>query len=196
VTYESDTGFVPDTRDFVIFFLLKAGEAADWVRLTSAEGGFPVPADAIDTLGGRYDCLGFPNVMPVLSGAINGAYDEIEFSLSGVDLTAIRMLTTDRAIVNGAQVYVGIVDLDSALQPVGSIDWLLEGTAAAPRWERQGQGEGALFTISLPVSTALYERNQSAIAFLTPQGQRARSPDDAFCDMVPKMVAGMVVDWP
>lgn len=196
MSYESDSGYVADTRDFAIFFLLKAGTAANWVRLTSVEGGFTVPADSIDTLGGNYTCLGFPTGLPILSEAINGAFDSIDFSLPGVDATAIRLLTTDRAIVTGAAVHVGMIDLDSAQQPVGSIDWLIEGKAAAPRWSRQGQGEGALFTITLPVSTALFERNQSAIAYLTPTGQRSRSSDDAFCDFVTKMQAGMVVDWP
>lgn len=197
MTYESDAGYVPDSSGFAIFFLLKAGAtSADWVRLSSVEGGIAAPADDTDTLGGRYDCLGFPNGLPALTQAINGAYENIEFSLSGVDATAIRLLGADRDAVDGALFYIGIQDLDSEQQQVGSIDWLMEGTAGKPRWSRQGLGEGALFTITLPVSTALYVRNQSALAFLTPQGQRARSSDDAFCDYVPKIVAGMIVAWP
>lgn len=196
MSFDSDTGYVPDTPSFAIFFLLKAGAAADWVRLWSGEGDYALPADSTDTTGGIYLGLGFPVGLPSISQAINGAASSLEFTLSGVDATAVAMAGVDRHIVDGSMLYVGIVDLDDYQAPVGACDWLLEAMAGKPRTSRTGQGAGAVRTITLPASTDFYDRNLSAVAFWSPTGQRARSADDSFFDQIPTISAGMIIEWP
>ena len=201
MSYESDAAYVADGPSFGIFFLLKASRAspadpADWVRLWSGHGDFTLPADDTDTSGGTYAGLGFPVGLGALSSAINGAYTALDFTLSGVDATAVRLFGADRDIVEGALGYVGLLDLDETQQPVGTIDWLAEMIAGLPRASRQGQGDGAIVSISLPVLIGLFDRNQTAVSFWSATGQRTRSADDAFCDLTAKMSEGMVVAWP
>jgi hypothetical protein len=196
MSFDSDDSYVPDPPSFGIFFLIKAGDAASWVRVWSGDGFYDLPADGTDTSGGRYMGIGFPVGLPAISQAINGTSSNIEFSMSGVDATALRLAGADRNLVNGALVYLGLVDIDEHQQPTTSCDWILEGQAGKPRVSRVGRDEGALRTISLPVSTEFVDRNRAAIAWWSPSGQRARSADDAFCDQVPTISAGGVYTWP
>lgn len=196
MSFDSDETYVPDTPNFAIFFLLKCGEPEQWVRLWSGEGDFDLSADDFDTTGGRYISLGFPVGLPAISQAINGASTTLEFSLSGVDATALRMAGVDRDLVDGSIIHVGIMDLDEHQQPASGCDWLLEARAGKPRVSRTGRSEGALRTITLPASTDFTDRNRAAIAWWSPTSQRVRSPDDTFFDQVPAITAGMVISWP
>jgi len=197
VSFESDAAYVPDPPSFAIFFLMKVGvAAAGWIRVWSGEGDYALLADATDTTGGHYMGLGFPVGLPALSQAINGAATSLEFTLSGVDATALALAGVDRDQVDGSLLYVGIVDLDEHQQPMGSCDWLLEAQAGKPRTARTGRGDGAVRSITLPASTDFFDRNLSAVAYWSPTGQRARSPDDTFFDQIPTISAGMVIEWP
>lgn len=194
---ESDEGYVPDAPSFGIFFLLKQGaDPAKWVRLWSGDGDFPYPADAIDTTGGLYIGLGFPSGLPELTQCINGAFDNLEFVLSGVDENAIKLAGVNRHEVFGSSIHVGMVDLDEHQQPVGSFDWFLEARAGMPRIRRTGQGEDAVRAIVLPSSTAMIDRNTAEFGYWTPGDQRRRSPTDAMCDFTPKYGADTTVAWP
>lgn len=197
MSFESDGSYQPDTPNFAIFWLLKVGDApTGWVRLWSGAGDFDLPADDTDTTGGRYVSLGFPLGLPAFSQAINGAAASVEFSLSGVDAEAMRLVGVDRDQVDGALVYVGIMDLDEHQQPASTCDWLMEAQAAKPRVSRTGQGSRAVRTISLPCVTDFFDRNLAATAYWSPTGQRSRSGDDAFFDLIPTISAGMVIEWP
>lgn len=196
MSFDSDPSYVPDPPSFAIFFLLKCGAPDQWVRFWSGEGDYDLPPDTTDTTGGLYHGLGFPMGLPSMSQAINGAASSLEFSLSGVDATAMAMAGIDRQSVDGSPLYVGIVDLDNYQAPLGACDWLLEAQAGKPRTSRSGQGAGALRTITLPAATDFYDRNLAAVAFWSPTGQRARSADDSFFDQIPTMSAGMIIEWP
>lgn len=197
MTYASDAGYVPDTPSFGIFFLMKVGaDPALWIRLWSGFGNIRLPSDGIDTTGGTYQGLDFPTDLPGFDLAVNGEAAGVEFSISGVSATAVRLLGPSRADVSGSLVYLGILDLDSALQPVGVVDWLFEATAARPRSKRVGQDEGALYTITLPTMVDAYDREQTALAYWSPRSQDARSDGDRFFDQVPSMSVGMVIPWP
>lgn len=192
----SDAAFTPDPPNFIIFFLLKCGTPDQWMRAWSGRGDFPLAADAFDTTGGTYMGLPMPQGLPELSQAINGSFQGLEFSLSGVNAEIMTLAGADRDLVNGAKVHVGVMDLDEHQQPIGSADWLFRAIAAKPTVKRSGQGDLATRTISLPVSTAFKNRHLSPVAYLTPQGQRARSADDAFCDLTPAYSAASTVKWP
>lgn len=197
MSFESDPAYVPDPPSFAIFFLMKVGaDPANWVRVWSGDGDFDLPADATDTVGGRYVGLGFPIGLPELSQAINGAATSLEFTLSGVDATALRLAGVERDEVDGSLIYVGLVDLDESQQPATACDWLLEAQAGKPRVSRVGQSDTAVRTITLPASTDFFDRNLAATAYWSPTGQRARSPTDTFFDLIPTISQGMVIEWP
>lgn len=200
MSFDSDAGFVPDATGFAIFFLLKqrGGDPVEsgWVRLWSGSGDFALPADATDTSGGIYKGLGFPTAMEGLSGLINGDFDTLNFSLSGVDATALSMAGSDRADVDGALVHIGMIDLDGAAQAVGTTDWLWEGCAGRPRTQRIGLGEGATMSVVLPVTTSFFDRNLASQSWWSAKSQRLRDAADKFFDGMSSMTSWLVLPWP
>jgi hypothetical protein len=48
MTFDSDASYVPDTTNYGIFFLLRAGASADWIRLWSL-----LDEDSDDIIGAR-----------------------------------------------------------------------------------------------------------------------------------------------
>ena len=192
----SDDAFVPDTPSFAIFMLMKCGEPEDYVRFWSGIGDFRLAPDAVDTDGGTYKGLPFPQGLPELSQALNGAFQGIEFSLSGVNTEILRLAGVDRNIVDGARVHLGIMDLGDNHAPVGGCDWLFQAIAGKLIMRRMGQGDQAVRAITLPATTAFKDRLLAPLAYLTPTGQRSRSSDDAFCDMTPAYSAASTIKWP
>lgn len=197
MSFDSDAGYVPDTPNFAIFFLLCAGATpADWVRLWSGAGDYAFPADAFDTSGGTYIGLGFPLGIPAISQAFNGSASSLEFSLSGVDATALRAAGVDRETVNMSLLYVGLIDLDEHQQPVGTCDWLTEAQAGMPRTQRVGNGSGSVMSVTLPASLDFFDRNLAATNFWSDASQKLRSATDTMFAFIARMNLGMVISWP
>lgn len=194
----SDEAYVADTPSFAIFFLLKCGEPEQWLRACSVWGDFEVEADAFDTTGGIYKFLPFPTGLDELSQAINGTFQGVEFSMAGTLVTAevLQLAGIDRELVNGSLINIGIMDLGERQQPAGTLDWLFEAQAGWPKVQRFGRYPQAMRSISLPATAAYKDRHLAPIAYLTPQGQRARSADDAFCDLTPAYSSNSTVKWP
>lgn len=193
---DSDLAYVPDTPSFAIFFLLKAGDEHDWVRLWSGDGDYALEPDATDTGGGIYSSVGFPAGLPALTQVINGAFAALDFTLSGVSALGLALAGVDRDLVNGALVYVGLVDLGAGQAAAGAVDWILTAEAGKPRTRRVAQAEGAERSVTLPTSTALRDRNRAPFSFWTRIGQRNRSADDSFCDRVSLYALDATVQWP
>lgn len=193
----SDAAFVADTPSFAIFFLLRCGEPEQWVRASTVWGDIEVAADAIDTTGGIYRFLPFPTGLETLSQAINGAFQAIDITMSGVAVSAdvLQLANVDRHLVNGSRAHFGVMDLDERQQPASSLDWLSVAIAGMPRLSRIGQAGQAVRSITLPLTAAFKDRRLAPIAYLTPQGQRARSGDDSFCDRTPGYSAISSVTW-
>ncbi|MBI1682393.1 hypothetical protein [Caulobacter hibisci] len=196
MSFTSDAGYVPDTGNFALFWVLQVGASDNWVRVWSGAGDFALDPDDTDTTGGLYKGLDFPTAIPDLDLAVNGQASSVDFGVSGVSATAVRLLGVDRALVKGSSVFLGVMDLDDDQQPVGGVDWLFEGIAGAPRSSRIWQDGKALRTIVLPVVTDAFDRNQSALNFWSPPAQRVRSPGDRFFDQTPQMANFMIIKWP
>jgi hypothetical protein len=193
---ESDDAYVPDTLSVAFFWLLKCGTPDQWVRFWSGFGNYPHAADAIDTRGGIYTGLGDLQGLPELALALNGAFSGLEFSLSGLTVEALVLAGVDRDLVDGASIHVGMRDLGPFFEPVGGTDWLMRAIAGKPRTKRQGTPPQAVRTVTLPATLAFQDTNLTASQFLTPTGQRARSADDAFCDLTPAYSSNSTVKWP
>lgn len=193
---QSDETYAPDSPAYAIFWLLKVGEPEDWPRLWTGDGDFALSADAVDTTGGTYKSVGFPAGIEAFGQVINGASENIQFSLSGVDATAMRLAGVDRDAVNGSEIHIGMMDFDEFAQPTGPCDWLVELIAGKPRVRREGRDSGAVRTISLPATGGMKDRNMAGFAFWTGASQRRRSSDDAFCDRVTLYTKESTVKWP
>lgn len=192
----SDDAYVADTPSFAIFFLLKCGTEEQWVRFWSGQGLFELPADATDTTGGTYAGVGALLGLPELSGAFNGAYSALDFSLSGFPPEAVAAALEAADLVEWSRLHVGMVDLDHHQAPVGACDWMFRARAGRPAIKRTGQGLRRVRTISLPALTSFGDTRLTASRYLTPTGQRARSADDAFCDLTPAYSSNSTVKWP
>lgn len=194
--FRSDDGYQPETRDFAIYFLLKAGTPDKWVRFWSGENDRQLPPDDFDTAGGLYLPIGMPGGLPVISGALNGTYNVGEFAMSGVNQSAIQLLGEDRHLVNGAQIHIGLQDMGPYETPIGSVDWLGTFFAGKPGFRRQVSELGTTRTIFVPWVSGFFDRNLGRAAILSPESQRRRSPGDAACDFLPRIQAGMIIEWP
>lgn len=196
MSFESDAGYQPDTVNYGIFWLLKVGDPADWVRVWSGARDRRVAADSTDTAGGVYTGLNFPLEIPDFEICLNGQTGSGEFTMSGVGETAIRLLGVERDACQGAAIHLALQDFDREWQPIGSPTWLFEAIAARPKTSRQGLKSEATYTISLPWQNEFYDREEAALAYWGPSSQQRRSSGDRFMDRIPSMAERDIIDWP
>lgn len=201
---ESDEGFVPDTEHFIVHFLLKCGDPENWFRACSAAGVVDLPADGVETEGGRYYGIGRPSGYGALSSVINGEFSSVDFTLAGpgLDLATVQLANVDRHLVNNSEIRIGIQDLeDGTLAPVAGVDWITKARAGMPIVRKttrvDDQGKSTLErSITLPGTTAFKDRRLAPTAYLSGIGQRARSSDDASCDRTSIYYSGTTEKWP
>lgn len=160
-------------------------EADPPAYLWSGHGDLPVAGDAISSAAtyiGAGDIIDIPAVAQI----INSAADRIEFTLSGVTETAMRLAFEDRGSVKGATVRIGSLVLDASLQPVGGVDWEWEGVANTVSVERDPAqpGRSPTRTIAMSVARGDTARTRPELDFLTDASQRLVSPTDTFCSHV------------
>lgn len=196
MNFPSDPSYVPDTTNYGILFLLRAGNNPDdWVRLWSGKFDLHVAPEAEDTAGGTYRGLDFPLAIPEIEGCLNGATSSGEFQISGVSETALSLLAEDSDDIIGARLFVGIQDFDNRWQPTNAITWLLRAYAGRPRSTGRGGEKNITYTMSLPWQTDFYDRNQAYLSYWSAVAQRRRYPGDRFFDEIIRMAQGMVIKW-
>lgn len=144
--------------------------------LWSGVGDLDVPGDALVGFGvTRYKGIGTLSGIPVLQNLINGTADRAEFTLSGVDLIALKYASDDKNEVRGALVRIGSWDYENP------VDWEWEGRADTVNVDTQGQPNGGrVRSITISVGTATVARSTVGLTTFTDADQRKRSPDDAY----------------
>lgn len=198
MTEEEATRLMGTVRLGVFVFVDIAPEP---LRLWFGVGDFELDADAIDTVGGVYSGLGELNDLPALSQLINGVFERIELSMSGVSAQALALADEDAESVVGAGTHFAILGLDGDWQPTSAAKWLWEGGADTPRfsWDTSASPEGEVThtrTIALSVGTAMTGRKRPPWRNFTGVEQRRISADDAFCDRVGLYSRGSTRKWP
>lgn len=181
---------------YSLYFLmrLRTGEV---VRAWLGVGDYSLPGDDVDAPGGVYKGIGMVGDFPALRQLVGGLAERVEFSLNGAEDTVFRLASVEMDDVIDAEIYVGIIFFDQHWQAVDQVAWLWEGTADVPSVHRSSSEEGEITrTVTLSVGSAFTDRTRAVLGYMTPEDQRRRSSDDAFCDRVPAYDLGSSIQWP
>ncbi len=146
------------------------------VYLWSGAGDIETPPDAVDPGGATWRGAGELLSIPDMQQMINGTADRVEYSLSGVSAEIIDLALGEAAEVEGAELRLGSLALDAALQPSGGIEWERKGRADVVVVRRDGDRR----TVTLSIGFGSTARSRRNIAFFTDADQRRRSPTDKF----------------
>lgn len=156
------------------------------VRLSTAFGDFPVPANALDLAEEIYTSLGAIDALPLLQRMLNGTADRVAFSLSGVPAEIAALAEADAPSVQGAAVNLGIVVLDE--------DWAIEGDvflfwdATADKLSAAKAIDDAgneIHRITISAATGMAARSRPDFALWTHAQQQLRHPGDQFLSLAP-----------
>lgn len=181
---------------YSLFFLMRL-QTGEVVRAWLGVGDYALPADDVDTTGGVFKGIGMVGDFPALRQLVGGLAERVEFSLNGTDETVFRLAAVEMDDVISAEIYVGIIFFDQHWQAVDAAAWLWEGTADVPSVHRSSNEEGEITrTVTLSVGTPFTDRVRAVLGYMTPEDQRRRSADDAFCDRVPAYDLGSTIQWP
>lgn len=166
------------------------------VRVWSGAGDFAVPADLIETEGGTY--VGFGEILdfPALDQLVNGVATRVEFMLSGVGETALRLADEDASQVRGKPVNIGMIELDQDWQPSSPMQWIWEGEADYLTMDSRLNADARIETVTLSVGSLFTGRRRPRFRHYTDQEQRRRSPDDRLCDRVNLYSQSYTKTWP
>lgn len=171
-------------------YLLKIDHPDEPARIWSGVGNLEIPADIVEAAPATY--LGAAGLLDVPSfrQLINGVAERLEFSISGVNDTTVRLALEDAPGVRNAAVYVGRIDFDQDWQQLGPVEWEATFRADMLTVESQASGGGRVRTIKLSVGSADTGRSFAPAAYFTDADQRLRSPDDRFFDHVAGITRG------
>lgn len=172
----------------------------DPIRLWSGDGDYAHEADALETEAGAiYAGYGLlASALPTLTSLLNGQADRVEFQISGAGVSAevASLASASAADIRNVDVNVGFAALGWDQQLLSPTAWLWTGVADTLRVIRQADENGVTRTLSLSCGSLLTGRRRATPLYFTPQDQRARSSDDAFCDRVPGYNEGTTINWP
>lgn len=170
-----------------VFFRL---DTAPPIRLWAGVGERRLPVDAIEgdpsnLYSGCGELIGFPE----LNQLINGVAQRVDFSLSGVGVTAEAVAIADGEadLIDGVTAHVGIYRYGDDDRGVGPVKWLWEGVADVLTLSSADAGDGGadqVRSMGVGVTTMFSFRKKARAVLWTGKDQRKRSSDDAMCDLV------------
>jgi hypothetical protein len=156
------------------------------VRLSTAFGEFPVPANALDAGEEVYESLGAIEALPILQQLLNGAADRVSLNVSGVPAEIAALAEADAPNIQGAAVNIGIVELDEDWVVSGGPFWFWDATAdkltAAKTMDESGN---EAHRVSVSAGTANAARSRPDFEMWTDAQHRQRHPGDAFLSLAP-----------
>lgn len=161
-------------------------ETAPVIRLATAFGDFPVPANALDAGAEIYAGLGAVEAIPVVQQLLNGVADRATFALSGVAAEVAALADADAPDVHGVAVNIGMVLLDADDAITGAVFWLWDGAADRLTASKTMDGQGnETHQVSLSVGTAHIARSRPEFAMWTDAQNQRRHPGDQFLSLLP-----------
>lgn len=160
-------------------------------RVWSGFGDFPVPADAVEAAEAIYQGMGVLLPLPTMQQLLGGSAERVSFSLSGVSEEIAALADTEANEVRQATILVGLMFLDEAWQQLSAMRWVSEYEVDS----LGGTWDGQTFTVSLSAGSATTGRRRPLLTYFTDVDQRARSPDDRFCERTSQYDAGTSIQF-
>jgi hypothetical protein len=156
------------------------------IRLSTAFGDFPVPANSLDAGEETYTGLGAVEAIPVVQQLLNGVADRATFTLSGVPAQIAALADADAPNVNGVAVNLGLVKLDADEAITGAVFWLGDFTADKLTASKGMDGQGnESHQVTLSVGTAHVTRSRPEFAMWTDAQNQRRHPGDQILSLLP-----------
>lgn len=153
------------------------------VRLWTGHGRLAVGGT---TYLGAAELLSIPDIKQF----VNGVSQRIEFGLSGISDTAIRILEEERDSVHLAKSRFGRVAFDQDWQIISGIAWEWEGVADVLTIHSGPSDNGRTRSITVGMGNSDTFRSNRQPAFFTDADQRRGHPTDKFFSHVAKITAG------
>lgn len=169
-------------------------------RAWSGVGGFTLPADPIETTGGRYKGVGWMNNLPALGVLLNGRAESFTIALPGVDAHTVELVdqTPDP---RGVVAHLGIMFLG----PRGvrtPVMWFRRyrvdavGTREIGLTAEDGGAAAIDYTVSLTLGSSRTDRRVGQPSTWTHAEQQRLFPGDNGMAMVSRLLPGATRAWP
>lgn len=196
-------GYVPDSiiaamrgsYQLGIFLRLATDPALHvWFGINDIPAGF----DSIDPSGTVYNGGGLLVGVPALEILVNGAADNVDFTLSGINPATASKTIDSIPPVRGATLHMGLTTLDQYYQPMSPIIPIWRGIASHVGESRptvQGAASPST-TLNLSVVTGEATRSRPAYSLWSSAQQKALSSTDLFCDGTSRLARGVLPVWP
>lgn len=169
------------------------------IRAWSGVGGCVLPADTIETTGGRYLGVGWLRNIPVMEALINGAAESVTFTLSGVDARTVDLVDGAEDL-RGVRANLGLMFMGPRHQRTPVYWWRryrvdMVGTreTALPR---EDGGAAVEYSVSLTLGSARTSRRVSQPSTWTHAEQSRLHPGDLACAGVSRLTADATRPWP
>lgn len=169
-------------------------------RCWSGVGGFRLPADAVETEGGRYLGCGWMKNLPALEILLNGAAESVTFSLSGVDDRTVA-LVDGVDDVRGVRANLGLMFYGPRYQR-RPVRWFrrfrvdMVGTRELGLSPAEGGADAMEFGVSLTLGSARTSRRRGRPATWTHAAQQRLHPGDNGMALVARLGGDATRPWP
>lgn len=196
-------GYVPDnviaamrgSHQLGIFLRLATNPPLHvWFGINDVPAGF----DSIDPSGTVYNGAGLLIGVPTLEVLLNGAADNVDFTLSGVNPATASQTKSSIPPVRGCTLHMGLTTLDEFYQPMSAIIPIWRGVASHVGQSRPTVtgAQSPTATLNLTVVSGEATRSRPAYSLWSSAQQKALSPGDLFCDGTSRLARGVQPVWP
>jgi hypothetical protein len=180
-----------------IFFRL---DVVPVVRLWLGIGNINPGVNAYDTTGAQYIGFGAIQNVPSFNQLINGKAERIEFTLSGVSGSVLKIASGgDSEQVKGKRVAVGFAIMAPDWSLLGPVKWTANYTAdflAITQAVVDDPMNPIVRTLTLSCGTLMTARRRPGLSYFSNQDQTTRSPGDLFCSRTPLYANSFSKTWP
>jgi hypothetical protein len=180
------------------------------VRLWLGVGNIEPGTNAVDLTGDTYRGMGEVGDLPSFSHLFEGAADRVEFTLSGIEPSALADIAPELAgqqdAIQGKEVHVGWAGMDYSWALLGSIHWEWYGFADLIRLRHGAPGSAdapSVCSLTLSAGDWLTGRRCPGLSFMVDHDQKRRasalnpsSNPDRFCERVGLYNQGIEKRWP
>ena len=179
-----------------VFFLLETDPA---VRIWLGAGKIRPGVNRYDLTGAEYKGFGAIRDIPSTKQLLNGKAARVEFIVSGVKGEIFSIASGgDAGQVKGKPVRIGFALMGNSWELLGAVHWMASYTADFLSMRESGGDpmQPIVRQIALSCGTLNTDRRRPLLGTFTNQDQRARFPNDSFCERTPIYAHGFQLPWP
>jgi hypothetical protein len=169
-------------------------------RAWSGVGGFTLPADAVETEGGRYLGCGWMQNLPALEVLLNGAAESVTFGLSNVDDRTVELVDREGGI-RGVPAHLGVMFYGPRWRRA-PVQWFrrwrvdMVGSREIAVSSDGMDAEAVSMSVSLTLGSERTSRRVGQPALWTHAEQQRLHPGDNSMSLIGRLSADATRPWP